>query len=216
MSVENIANVWEYVSSETIGPAEQTGRAQFVVDSIAEQLAARRSLLLYEAEEIQTFLDTHTLPSSEPEASDRPTLQTRIEQLQVKSVEEAMRHINKEPPFVLWFESNEYGLTLHKWIDRNRHLLIQTFGRQTSAFTRAASALSRALHDPSQLGHEIADGKISGVRRVGPDTGIVIGRPSAFFERAQSYTNYGAKSMIATLCIADLQRTEREQKGIGL
>lgn len=194
--------------------SERVARMQFVADSIAGELAVRRSMFLVEATAIQAILDTHPTPRPyPPKGLERPSIETRLQQFEyVQNYEDALDLAGREPAFTLWFEPYEHGFTLLNWVERSRSMVASTCGRHASMISRSARTLTYGYGLPHYFRDLIRRGVISNVLPDGELTGLVVANPVAFFEDAEGITNFGAKSVVATLCIADMQRGEREAR----
>lgn len=126
-------------------------------------------------------------------------------------------HLENEPPFILWFDRDKsfsYPYWLRSWIERNQPVLKAQYGDGVRAMNRAANCLARGLN--TVIDRWTKKGAVSETI-VDPEdetrTGLVINDPMKFFDEALAITNFGVKSAIATLCIADMQRLEMKSRG---
>lgn len=152
--------------------------------------------------------------------ANRPNVNERRDLLNSSSAtnDDIFEAALREPPFVLWMETvskyedgpTEYSLT--RWNERNREKIQARFGRfSMSSFTRASDRLSRYLGSSENLEKWVREGVLGGLSEQPDRIGLVVNNPRVFFSAAKSLHGYGYKSMLATACIADLQREEQNE-----
>lgn len=205
--------------------AIQVTRAQFVVDSIAVELDQRREVLLMDREEAVRQLaridaqlaqfDPNAVPPVQKGDALLDSGPERYRKLLGANMNQRdlYKALENEPPFMLWlskkliFSELSPPYSLKEWIHLHMGDIKEIYGDKSMVFTRAANSLSWYLrHNTKALQEE---GLISSITtdEAGNER-LVIDNPNEFMKRALCATNFGVKSAIATLAIADMQRQE--------
>lgn len=211
---------------DTAAQAIQLSRAQIVVDSIAEELARRHGLLLSERAETAQHLadiDMQLVEFGSNAASSEPEGNTLFEHGPERyrkffdanmNQSDLQKALESEPPFTLWVSENQYSAessndySLRGWLCMHMRDIKVIYGDKSITFTRAVNSLTLYLRHNFKLLQE--EGLISRIiTDHAGNKGLVIDSPIGFMMMALEYaTNFGAKSAVATLAIADMQRQE--------
>lgn len=199
-------------------------RAQFVIDAVLSELVARKRALLTqrttiedEARELTSqvneinrvmgFSHTDEREGLDQRAKDRSKwFDSKIKEPQfMRDIEE------NEPSFVLWFQlaGIHRKPVLTPWVHDHYDELREKYGKHVGNFERATNCLARASVE-TWTSDGVGEVIISDEDSI--EVGIVIDNPYQFINRALCITNFGLKSAVALMCIADMQRAERQAR----
>lgn len=199
-------------------------RAQFVVNAVAAELNQRRddlceirSLLGSRLNLIDADLSLIDASLTNPNHKERELLRKRIEWFEYKG--KRGRFINSlvdEEPFVLWLKPTSKDQTpgLIDWVTEYKAEIIDRYGIHASNFTRAAKNLPKAGH-PEDWVYRMEDGAAEIIKSDSPasgEIGLRIDDPRKFIKAAFDLPGFGVHSAVALLCIADMQRQQKESQ----
>ncbi len=214
--------------------AVQASRVQLVVDSLAQELYKRDKDLQVsenelsremasvksEREIIGGALGFNSNKSRLEDLSDwteeMTGMLTNRRSLGDHQVEELFKNI---PPFSIEY-AGEREPSLRGWIEKNRTEIRKQYGSKDvgSAMSRMAGVMERVFThlDTPSMGMLIEQGIIADVVSIDREgrsliKSFIVADPFKFHEHSYSFSNCGPKSLVALLCIADMQQRAREQ-----